>query len=115
MGVLERRWLILPILLVLALAACRPAEPDLELTAHEAPVESPLATQGPPAAPLEAAPPPTSPLATPVAAVRSPVQPPIAVTRAAGVQPTAPAVEEGAVRLIVMHTNDTWGYYDPCG
>jgi hypothetical protein len=57
-GVLERRWLILSVLLILTLAACRPIDPDLELTTQEAPVQSPL---------------------------------------------------------IVMHTNDTWGYYDPCG
>jgi len=27
--------------------------------------------------------------------------------------PAAEAIQE--LDLIVLHTNDTWGYYDPCG
>jgi hypothetical protein len=34
-------------------------------------------------------------------------------------QPLEPGTTEGTVRktsrLAVLHTNDTWGYYDPCG
>jgi hypothetical protein len=114
MGVLERRWLFLLALLVLGLAACRPAEPDLELTAREAPMNSPLATQIATSSPLQV-PSVASPLQTPAAVLRSPVQPPISATRATGMKPTAPAPQGKAVPLMIMHTNDTWGYYDPCG
>jgi hypothetical protein len=114
-GVLERRWLILLALLVLGLASCRPVEPDLELTAHEAPVNSPLATRSATSSPLQVPPSVASPLQTPAAVLRSPIQPSISVTRATGMEPTAPAPQREAVPLVIMHTNDTWGYYDPCG
>jgi hypothetical protein len=116
MGALERRWLILSALLVLGLGACRPADPDLELTGHEAPLQSPLATDSALNSPLDAGLTGPSPLQAPAAAgLQSPVQHPMTGTRVVGMQPTAPTTEEGAVRLVIMHTNDTWGYYNPCG
>jgi hypothetical protein len=115
MRTLEHRRLILLALLVLGLAACRPIDPDLELTAHEAPVQSPLATQSASSSPLDVPPPEPLPRETSASAVQSPIQPPMTATRTTSVKPTAAANEEGSVRLVIMHTNDTWGYYDPCG
>jgi 2',3'-cyclic-nucleotide 2'-phosphodiesterase (5'-nucleotidase family) len=114
-GVLERRWPILLALLILALVACRPADPDLELTAREAALQSPPAPQGASESPLAAPATGHSPIQTPAVALQSPIQPPAVATRAAGAQPAAPAAQAGSVPLIILHTNDTWGYYDPCG
>jgi len=112
MRVPERCWLILVVVLLSALAACRPADPGLELTAEEAPLQSPLTvSESPLAAPATG----PSQLQTPAVASPSPVQPPAVVTRDASAQPTAPAVRAGSTPLVILHTNDTWGYYDPCG
>jgi 2',3'-cyclic-nucleotide 2'-phosphodiesterase (5'-nucleotidase family) len=72
MRVLRGRWVIMLAMMSLGLAACRPADPNLELTGRETRPESPLGST------LNAPTPAPSP-------------------------------------LLILHTNDTWGYYDPCG
>jgi hypothetical protein len=112
MRVIERCWLVVLVVLLSALAACRPADPGLELSAEEGPLQSPLAAfESPLAAPTTG----PSPLQTPAVARPTPVQPPAVVTRDASAQPAAPAVRAGSIPLVILHTNDTWGYYDPCG
>jgi hypothetical protein len=115
MSVSERRWLILLAVLLVGLASCRAVDPDLELTAQEEPLQSPLATESTLGSPLDSPATGTSPLQTPVAVLQSPVEPGVTVKPTQAAQPTIPAVQPGSASLIILHTNDTWGYYDPCG
>ena len=99
---LEWCWLV--ILIAMLLGACRPVEQsspvEVEPTvqAQNVSVATPTA-EAALVSPLDS--PLTSPLVTPVAAdaLNSPLP------EGAGV----PA------DLVILHTNDTWGYYDPCG
>lgn len=92
MSVLERRRVILLAVVILGLVACRPVDPALELIGRGVPLESPLATDSALGSPLDTLGTGLSPLQIPGA-----------------------ALPDGSVPVVIVHTNDTWGYYDPCG
>ncbi len=96
---IKKLCLTLIALLVLALSACRPPyDPSIELTPTSAPAPVLLETVTPA---LE------SPLISPL---QSPLQSPLP-TPAAQNQP----IPGNAADLVILHTNDTWGYHIPCG
>ena len=47
----------------------------------------------------------------------SPLSSPLGVLKSPLTQPTAPAARQtiSTFSLTVLHTNDTWGYLEPCG
>jgi hypothetical protein len=83
---------LLPLALCFALlSACRPVEPRVEPNSGMPTAGSPSQGAGETEQTSSSA---HSPSHTPVPTSTQPPQP---------------------VDLVVLHTNDTWGYYDPCG
>jgi len=81
------------LLFALLLSACRPADPSLELGMEESNDLMPEEDQ-------------EQPVADPTEGL-SLSSPPPPASAAAGVLPP--------LELFILHTNDTWGYHDPCG
>ncbi|MEJ2212219.1 MAG: hypothetical protein P8129_24785 [Anaerolineae bacterium] len=94
--------ILLLLILALLLAGCGAATPQAQPTASQA---QPTASPEPPSEP------PLSPLATPQGGAGVSVLPtPTTVPASA-----APAGEQSAPDLVVLHTNDNWGETEPCG
>jgi hypothetical protein len=58
---------------------------------------------------------PMSPSSTQVEPGGKEAQEESAATNTTAPQASSPSTSAQSYDLVVLHTNDTWGYYDPCG
>ena len=133
-----RRFLWVFLIAITALAGCRAVDPSTETTSDQVPVTMvPLATEIIPTEEQESPSsrssdantnpdegPALSPLATPATESDPLLSPlndllpdsPLATpTQMPSPTPTAVLDRGASTELVVLQTNDTWGYYDPCG
>ncbi len=112
---------LVSILVLLGCAGCRvPVTPmggptETPCEACQAP-ESPLvASLNSPLAIPSSNPTPSIPPAAPIRTARPSAQPPRATPTLVVKTSTVVPFDEAAFNLTIVHSNDTWGYLDPCG